>query len=376
MGLPPIGTWDVSKVTNMSELFREHEQFNENLNTWNVSKVTNMTAMFYGCKQFNQPLEQWNVSKVTNMDSMFLVCEQFNQPLEHWNVSKVKDMSTMFQGCKQFNQPLENWNVTKVKDMMRMFYGATNFNQPLHNWNLCCIVDGKFENSGGMFDYCNISFDNIPVALIYPRLEQRIRRERLTQQRQAALQEATRLIQLFQTQQQEVQGSQRAQQIQTQQQAVQRAQQFAAENASKNETQFEECTLCRDPLNNINGPGNNPPNCVENCNDVVSACVNNHKFHRGCILNWCNAPDVDIAGQMGFDERFTANRPQQGRSKCPLCKTNIDCPGLANKEKVPDPELIVSSGGKRRKTRKYRKSAKKRRKSKKSVKKHAKKSKM
>ena len=41
-----IGQWDVSRVTDMSELFKGKDNFNEPLNDWNVSNVTNMNNLF------------------------------------------------------------------------------------------------------------------------------------------------------------------------------------------------------------------------------------------------------------------------------------------------------------------------------------------
>ena len=42
-----IAEWDVSAVTDMSYLFRDTSQFNQDLSSWNVSQVTNMEGMFY-----------------------------------------------------------------------------------------------------------------------------------------------------------------------------------------------------------------------------------------------------------------------------------------------------------------------------------------
>ncbi|MFC2348541.1 MAG: BspA family leucine-rich repeat surface protein, partial [Bacteroides sp.] len=64
-------------------------QFAEGIDTPDLSKVTNMANMFSGCASFNQPLNSWDVSKVTAMWSMFSGCASFNQPLNSWDVSKV-----------------------------------------------------------------------------------------------------------------------------------------------------------------------------------------------------------------------------------------------------------------------------------------------
>lgn len=145
----PIGTWDVSRVTNMSKLFNEQRDFNESINGWDVSKVTTMQAMFAGCRRFNQPLDKWNMSKVTNISSMFERCIAFNQPLNSWNVSKVTSMIGTFNVCDDFNQPLNNWNVSKVTKMDGLFNGCSAFNQPLDNWNV-----SKVANMSHMFSHC------------------------------------------------------------------------------------------------------------------------------------------------------------------------------------------------------------------------------
>ena len=144
----PIGSWDVSRVTDMSKLFNV-SNFNENLSNWDVRNVKKMGGMFYGCTQFNQDLSKWNVSNVKDMNSMFYGCTQFNQDLSNWIVSKVEDMKYMFAECTNFNQDLSKWNVSNVKDMYYMFAKCRNFNQDLSNWNVSNV-----EKMDGMFYDC------------------------------------------------------------------------------------------------------------------------------------------------------------------------------------------------------------------------------
>ena len=87
-------------------------------------------------------ISNWNVSNVTNMSEMFYRAESFNQPLK-WNVSNVTDMKRMFHRARSFNQPLNNWNVSNVRNMDRMFAEARSFNQPLNKWDVS--RDGKCE---------------------------------------------------------------------------------------------------------------------------------------------------------------------------------------------------------------------------------------
>jgi len=113
----------------------EGERLYGHINTWLVSNVTNMSYMFYDAQQFNQQLNNWNVSNVTNMSYMFYGAYQFNQPLNSWNVKNALEIMGMFHGAKQFNQPINSWNVNNVTDMSFMFHG-TKINKVLSNYNL------------------------------------------------------------------------------------------------------------------------------------------------------------------------------------------------------------------------------------------------
>ena len=45
-GLPHISTWNTSKVTDMSELFMNQKDFNDDISAWDTSSVTTMKKMF------------------------------------------------------------------------------------------------------------------------------------------------------------------------------------------------------------------------------------------------------------------------------------------------------------------------------------------
>jgi len=128
---------DVSRVTDMSGLFRNKGVEHLDLSKWDTSNVTDMSDMFKG-SNFNQPLN-FNTSKVKNMSGMFKD-SKYNHPL-NFNTSKVKNMSDMFEDSK-YNHPL-NFNTSNVRNMSRMFKGSI-FNQPLNFntskvWNMSAI---------------------------------------------------------------------------------------------------------------------------------------------------------------------------------------------------------------------------------------------
>ena len=133
-----ISGWDVSKVTNMQQMFEGASSFNQDISSWNTSEVTNMNNMFYGASSFNQNISSWNTSKVTDMSYMFRDAKAFNngnQPLdwEHGTAENA-NLAWMFYGASFFNQDISGWDVSNVKSMHNMFQNATAFNngdQPL-----------------------------------------------------------------------------------------------------------------------------------------------------------------------------------------------------------------------------------------------------
>ena len=151
---------DTSKITDMSDLFYDSkfENINIDVSNWDVSNVTNMSNMFQLCENFTgEGLENWDVSNVIHMHHMFFVCTNFNCDLSNWDISNVTDLSVMFYCCKNFEgKGLENWDVSNVKDMHYMFFECTNFNCDLSKWNV-----NNVTNMNYIFDGCK-SLKNTP----------------------------------------------------------------------------------------------------------------------------------------------------------------------------------------------------------------------
>ena len=138
------GQWNVSAITNMSEMFRDLRFFNEEISSWDTASVMDMSLMFFGATKFNQPIGDWNTSSVTNMSLMFGNATNFNQPIGDWNTSSVTDMSGMFFEATNFNQPIGDWDTSSVTDMSGMFALATNFSQPIGDWNTFSVTGMSF----------------------------------------------------------------------------------------------------------------------------------------------------------------------------------------------------------------------------------------
>jgi len=135
-----INRWDVSLITDMQDLFKEKNTFNDNISNWDVSNVTNMHGMFEDAEAFNQNLSSWNVSSVTNMSNMFSDAHAFNGDISSWNVSSVTNMSVMFSDARAFNANISSWNVSNVTNMDEMFQSALVFNQDISSWNVSNVT--------------------------------------------------------------------------------------------------------------------------------------------------------------------------------------------------------------------------------------------
>ena len=139
-----ISSWDVSSVERMEFMFTGAAAFDQPLNDWNVSSATSMDAMFSGAAAFDQPLNDWNVSSATSMDAMFSGAAAFNGNISSWDVSSATDMNFMFRNAHSFDQPLSSWDVSSVIAMIGMFWGAHSFDQPLSSWDVSSVIAMDF----------------------------------------------------------------------------------------------------------------------------------------------------------------------------------------------------------------------------------------
>ena len=134
-----ISNWDVSSVTDLRVMFSSNKLFNQDISNWDVSNVTNMSGIFGGAKAFNQDISNWDVSNVTNMRGMFSA-SNFDQDISNWDIRNVTDISRMFS-FSRFNQDINNWNVSKVTNMSGMFQKTEAFNQNISNWDVSNVTD-------------------------------------------------------------------------------------------------------------------------------------------------------------------------------------------------------------------------------------------
>lgn len=140
---------DVSRVTDMSELFRE-SNFRGDISKWDVSNVKDMSKMFLA-SYFNGDISKWNVSNVRYMSEMFRL-SSFNGDISKWNVRNVIDMSYMF-ASSNFDRDISKWDVSNVHDMAYMFEGSV-FTGYISKWDVHNV-----RNMEHMFSYSKFRGD-------------------------------------------------------------------------------------------------------------------------------------------------------------------------------------------------------------------------
>ncbi len=142
-----IESWDVSRVTNMANLFFSQKSCNPDISKWDVSQVTSMQSMFDKAHVFNKDISLWKTAKVTNMQKMFFEAYEFNQDISFkqdsgaWDTSAVQTMAMMFEKARKFNKNIGAWKTSAVTTMYGMFTEANMFNQDISKWNTARVTD-------------------------------------------------------------------------------------------------------------------------------------------------------------------------------------------------------------------------------------------
>lgn len=121
-----ITSWNVSKVKDMSEMFAYNNYFNQEIGEWETktSNVTNMSKMFFNAKVFDQKVYKWNVSKVQDMSEMFKYANEYSRMSKDWrptyitNSQDCSKLKEMFMGtelsCGNVRDMLSSWSLKGI----------------------------------------------------------------------------------------------------------------------------------------------------------------------------------------------------------------------------------------------------------------------
>ncbi|CAL6392117.1 unnamed protein product [Bathycoccus prasinos] len=167
-----MSDWDVSRVTNMKNAFRDRSCFNANITKWDTSQVTSMREMFLRSYLFNSDIGSWKTEAVTDMRDMFRQAFSFDHVIGNWITSQVTDFNNMFYEATAFqnkltcsdvnhgppmtsmremflrsylfNSDIGSWKTEAVTDMREMFRQASSFNHDIGEW-ITSQVTGSYS---------------------------------------------------------------------------------------------------------------------------------------------------------------------------------------------------------------------------------------
>lgn len=165
-----IGDWDVSLVEDFRWMFSSNPNFNNGgvggtnlgLDKWNTSSATTMEQMFgaFGGDEtfFNHPLGSWDVSNVVNMQNMFARNQNFDQDLGSWDLSSLQFASGMFYDCVS----LSNDN---VENMLVGWNNNPNTNTGVNASNAFGFNNGvSREISQSTYSSAKTAYDNLTAS--------------------------------------------------------------------------------------------------------------------------------------------------------------------------------------------------------------------
>ena len=150
-----LSTWDTSKSTTMSVMFRDASKFEGvGLNKWRTSLVTSFRYTFSGARAMDIDVSRWDVSRVTDLEYTFHNTAQFlGTGLGQWDTSAVVDLWGTFWLASKMNADLSSWIVDAVTSMQQTFTFATSFSGGgLHLWKTPALTNlvGAFSSASSL----------------------------------------------------------------------------------------------------------------------------------------------------------------------------------------------------------------------------------
>lgn len=90
----------VNSVAELKQLIKKTLPYfgnDGNYNWIDISKLTSLTTVFKDMEEFNGDITLWDTSNIVNMNYMFMNCASFNRDISNWNVSNVKWLTGAFK---------------------------------------------------------------------------------------------------------------------------------------------------------------------------------------------------------------------------------------------------------------------------------------
>ena len=180
-----VSTWNVSKVTDMSNMFYFCDSLpsidlkkntctakdgSGQYTAWNTASLKNTGGMFMDYSGTKHALTTvdctgWDTSKLETADYMFMECRGLTtvKGIEGWDVSSLKAANNMFQDCQGLQTiNVANWNTASLVNTTAMFSNCTALKSiDISKWDM-----SKATTNSAMFSYCeNLTKLTLPKSL-------------------------------------------------------------------------------------------------------------------------------------------------------------------------------------------------------------------
>ena len=131
----PLPTWDVSRVDDLTDLFKGRPWFNRNISRWDTSSVTSFRGTFYRAESFNGDLSRWDTAKSTSFRSTFWAAETFMRGVSRWDTAKSTTFYGTFSGASGFHGDVSRWDTASATTFSKCFHLAENFQGDISKWD-------------------------------------------------------------------------------------------------------------------------------------------------------------------------------------------------------------------------------------------------
>lgn len=182
--------WDVQKFNTFLRLFSGQStgnmSFNSPIGNWNVTNRANMSSMFQNNNNFNQEISAsiqtfkgqtynaWYLENVTSIDNMFYNATSFSKDIRNWYVNDVTTFSETFYNADGLAHSLATQSVSLdgvsytswdigTASFNNMFYFSAFDGTGVDTWNVSNVTSfgSHFMNGSGL---TNGNYDNILVS--------------------------------------------------------------------------------------------------------------------------------------------------------------------------------------------------------------------
>lgn len=155
--LNAFSKWQTDSLTNIAFMFSQNAKLKDisGIANFDVSKVTNMQNLFHGADvRSTLPLKNWDVRNVENMQNMFNYNTNLSdlEGLRNWKTPSLTNMANIFNHDRNIKsiEPLRNWDVSNVTYLNNAFRGTGITNvYALENWDVRNVIrfDGIFKET-------------------------------------------------------------------------------------------------------------------------------------------------------------------------------------------------------------------------------------